>query len=383
MDIDAHGQEVAAVADVARRAADDIDRVQASLRQLKVDAEATGLEVDPGSDRIVPMPHSTHGRREMQAAIPGLQARLDAIIADANAVDGELAMAINMADADVAIPLPPGPNDGSKPMTNAQVTDAVNDMLDGQDLSPAERERLSQQLTNSLRSAAANGIPADQALAAAEDQAGAFMTNLHRSYVRIPTRLQTWRDAARTPEGDLLSKVSGDVIPARRNSNGDLIWFDKDTGKEVGTGPVGPEDSMTLPERGSSHLGHQSGEENWRVLKQAEEEGWTQKELNDFMNQKDRYRLETPEENSGHANEDKGEYAPNPDWTPERVKGGMPAPGPLVGAPPSPATDGQYHEPSTGPLIQLPPMLDPSQLAPIAGAGGGLIGLLGLAALIA
>ena len=78
-DLDAHGNEALVVGRAARQAADDIDSVQAQLRDLKSRAAESGLEVDPASNRIVPIPHSTHGRREMQQKIPGLQAQLDGI----------------------------------------------------------------------------------------------------------------------------------------------------------------------------------------------------------------------------------------------------------------------------------------------------------------
>lgn len=124
-DLDAHGREALAVANAANKAAGDIEQVQADLRQLKVEAEGHGLEVDPASNRIVPMLHSTHGRREMQAAIPGLQAKLDGIVAHGNAVDQELAGAINMADGDRPIPTS-GPTATPPPPVTGQPVDPAN-----------------------------------------------------------------------------------------------------------------------------------------------------------------------------------------------------------------------------------------------------------------
>jgi Alpha/beta hydrolase len=97
-DLDAHGSEALAVANAARRAADDIEEIKSELTQLKADAEASGLEVDPYTNRIVPLPGSSHGRREMQSKIPALQARLGALVEKADSVDVALANAINMAD---------------------------------------------------------------------------------------------------------------------------------------------------------------------------------------------------------------------------------------------------------------------------------------------
>jgi len=116
-DLDAHGNEALVVGRAARQAADDIDTVQAQLRDLKNRAADAGLEVDPVSNRIVPMPHSTHGRREMQQKIPPLQAQLDRIVAKANDVDRTLATAINMADGDQ--PIPPQPHDNRPEIQDA------------------------------------------------------------------------------------------------------------------------------------------------------------------------------------------------------------------------------------------------------------------------
>ena len=124
-DLDAHGREALAVANAAKKAAADIEQVQTELRQLKALAEGHGLEVDPASNRIVPMAHSTHGRREMQAAIPGLQAKLDGIVAHGNAVDQELAGAINMADGDRPIPTS-GPTATPQPPVPGQPVDPAN-----------------------------------------------------------------------------------------------------------------------------------------------------------------------------------------------------------------------------------------------------------------
>jgi hypothetical protein len=124
-DLDAHGREALAVAAAADRAADSIDRLQAALRELSADAEARGLEVDSESNRIVLSPHSTHGRRQMQAAITGLQARLDGIVAEGNMVDAELAAAINKADGDRPMPTT-GPDATPPPPVPGQPVDPAD-----------------------------------------------------------------------------------------------------------------------------------------------------------------------------------------------------------------------------------------------------------------
>lgn len=104
-DIDAHGNECFAVARAAGKAADDIENVQSELRTLRADATALHMTIDAVSNKIVPaekMPPMEAEIAEIQ-----LQPRLDKILTEANAVDAELAAAINMADGDA--PMPDGP----------------------------------------------------------------------------------------------------------------------------------------------------------------------------------------------------------------------------------------------------------------------------------
>ena len=105
VDLDAHGREALAVADAARRAADSIDGLKGDLAQLKSDAASWGLEVDPSTNSIVPIPGSHHSRRLLQQAIPPLQARVNSIVDQANSVDLALAAAIHLADG--SAPLAP------------------------------------------------------------------------------------------------------------------------------------------------------------------------------------------------------------------------------------------------------------------------------------
>ncbi|HJT95553.1 MAG TPA: GH-E family nuclease [Mycobacterium sp.] len=278
----------------------------------------------------------------------------------------------------------PPPGGPGQPMSDTQIRDPLDDMLGGQDLNPAEKQRLSEILNNELRQASAQGLSADDAYARAENAAVSYMASeLHRSYVRKATRLGTFADARRTTSGDFLSRASGAVIPAARDAKGDLIWVDKVTGARVAEGAP---NSMTIPERGYYHLGHEFGYENWRVLRQAMEEGWTQQELNDFMNQHGNYRLETPSENLSHAHEDRSPYVPNAEWTPHRILEGAAAGGgagtgtaPFINAPPNlpnvldhppvgvpPVSGNQPPTPAIPPL-QPTPALPPWLLDPSAG----------------
>jgi hypothetical protein len=104
-DLDSHGNESLAVAQAAGGAADGIERVQSALRLLRHDATALHMTIDASTNKVVP--DSTFNGPPMEAVIAEqqLQPRLNAIVADANNVDQELASAIDMADGGVPVPL--------------------------------------------------------------------------------------------------------------------------------------------------------------------------------------------------------------------------------------------------------------------------------------
>ncbi|MCB0104925.1 MAG: HNH/ENDO VII family nuclease, partial [Caldilineaceae bacterium] len=60
-----------------------------------------------------------------------------------------------------------------------------------------------------------------------------------------------------------------------------------------------------LPIDGKPHLGHKFGNEFWREAKQAQEEGLTQKQFNNRMNDPSKYQLEDPASNRSHRYEKK------------------------------------------------------------------------------
>jgi hypothetical protein len=100
-DLDAHGNEALAVAQAARKAADEIDKVKASLAKLRADAAAAELEVDAAIGQVVAVLKSRYIAAEWtgtQECRTELQTRLNAIVAEANTVDRELATAITVAD---------------------------------------------------------------------------------------------------------------------------------------------------------------------------------------------------------------------------------------------------------------------------------------------
>jgi hypothetical protein len=106
-DLDAHGNESLAVARAASTAADDIEHVQSELRALRQDAAELHMTIDGLTNKVVPTSNCLP--TEALIAEMQLQPRLDKILAEANAVDAELAAAINMADGDA--PIPQGPHE--------------------------------------------------------------------------------------------------------------------------------------------------------------------------------------------------------------------------------------------------------------------------------
>lgn len=111
--LDAHGREALAVANAARSAADEIERIKSDLATLKADAAALGMEIDPVSGRVVSGPGFSGNPMELLLKQEQLQPRVDKLIGEANLVDAALANAIDMAGGSAPIPEPPsadGPN---------------------------------------------------------------------------------------------------------------------------------------------------------------------------------------------------------------------------------------------------------------------------------
>ena len=124
VDLDAHGDESLAVARAARRAADDIAQVQSKLSTLRRDAAELQMTIDCRTDKVVPSATFDGPPTAALIAEIQLQHRLDAIVAEANSADRELACAIDMADGDR--PIPPGPHD-NRPL----IQDALSRPLPG------------------------------------------------------------------------------------------------------------------------------------------------------------------------------------------------------------------------------------------------------------
>lgn len=98
---------------------------------------------------------------------------------------------------------------------------------------------------------------------------------LHRPYVRKSTREKI---QAQAEKDGLYNKETGQY----------LDYYSKE------------------PIEGKPHLGHKYGCENARAIRWAEEQGLTQKDFNDLMNNPDLYQYEDPASNMSHEHEMKG-----------------------------------------------------------------------------
>ena len=86
-------------------------------------------------------------------------------------------------------------------------------------------------------------------------------------------------------------RIRNDVraeVEARAQKNEEGQYLDANTGKPI---------------EGKYDLGHKPGHEHRREVAKAEEEGLTQQEFNDRMNNPDLYQVEDPSSNRSHAHE--------------------------------------------------------------------------------
>ncbi|OOK81583.1 hypothetical protein BZL30_0405 [Mycobacterium kansasii] len=105
-------------------------KVQSDLAALRKAAAAAELTVDALSNKVVPVPGLRYTEAEwarMLAKQAELQAELDVIVAEANAVDEQLASAVNMADGDAPIPAESGPPVGPEGLTPTQLASDANE----------------------------------------------------------------------------------------------------------------------------------------------------------------------------------------------------------------------------------------------------------------
>ena len=116
VDLDSHAAEARAVAQAAQQAAQDIEKVKVDLRNLHEAAADAGFGINPTTNTVFAGAGFRGTFAEMAAEMAVLQTQLNVVIAEASAVDVELAAAIAMADGGlpipdaVATPAPPAPS---------------------------------------------------------------------------------------------------------------------------------------------------------------------------------------------------------------------------------------------------------------------------------
>jgi hypothetical protein len=190
-DLDDHGNESLAVAQAAGKAASDIEHVQSELRTLRHDATEFHMTIDAMTNTVVPGPNCL----PTEGLIAGmqLQPRLDKILAEANAVDAELAAAINMAEGNAAIPAAPSAPLGTQ---SAEV--------------PPELAQLQRSNDQAVVDAAARAAAAQKALKDAQT-AAAVATYTHGPGSQEADAANALVSARRAELADALAKV--DQIP--------------------------------------------------------------------------------------------------------------------------------------------------------------------------
>lgn len=125
-DLDAHGNEALAVARAADRAAGDIEAVKGKLANLRNRANQLGMELDAASNTFVPAAGSNLTAADAALSEAELQPQLTALLAEAAAIDDELARAINMATGKTPIPQT-GPPVGPEGLTPTQIASDANE----------------------------------------------------------------------------------------------------------------------------------------------------------------------------------------------------------------------------------------------------------------
>ena len=125
-DLDAHGNEALAVARAADRAADDIEALKGKLANLRDRAHQLGMELDAASNTFVPATGSNITEADAALAEAELQPQLTGLLAEAAAIDDELAQAISMATGKTPIPQT-GPPVGTEGLTPTQVASDANE----------------------------------------------------------------------------------------------------------------------------------------------------------------------------------------------------------------------------------------------------------------
>jgi hypothetical protein len=125
-DLDEHGNEALAVARAADRAADRVEELKRGIANLRERARQLGMELNPFANDFAPAAGTTMDDADVAQAEAELRPRLAGLLAEAAAIDDELAAAISMATGGTPIP-DEGPPVGAQGLTPTQVASDANE----------------------------------------------------------------------------------------------------------------------------------------------------------------------------------------------------------------------------------------------------------------
>jgi hypothetical protein len=146
---------------------------------------------------------------------------------------------------------------------------------------------------------AAGRVAAGDGPAPPEDKRRGYEPTRNRVKLRAQTKRDIYMEAEREADGDFVCAATEETIPARRYPDGSPVLINPQTGKPDPNG-------MSVPQPGEFNFGHKPGEEWWRYKIEAEENGYTRKQVIEDQNDPSRYRIETPEANRSHRYEHPG-----------------------------------------------------------------------------
>ena len=103
----AHGEEMARVSAATGNAADEIERVRATLQRIYSDAQQEGFHVDTATGEVTPLDKAKVGDPIYALQQADLEVRIKDLLVAANRADADLAQAISSAGNDVSAARPP------------------------------------------------------------------------------------------------------------------------------------------------------------------------------------------------------------------------------------------------------------------------------------
>lgn len=128
------------------------------------------------------------------------------------------------------------------------------------------------------------------------------LTNETRDKILSDT--ETWGPKGSPSDDFYAVKADDEVVVPINKSYEDKLWI-KDLPKtDNGRYYIDELNEIKYPVNPKWELGHVSGEENWRLMAKAQEEGWTQKQFDDYVNANpEKFAVEDQYGNRSHRRE--------------------------------------------------------------------------------